>query len=108
VSDEHQEVEWESVFVTGDHTAAYRVKNTLQAAGIEAEVCPARQGRSVLMAGGWVAAPWHVLVADTDAERAGDLAERWRRRFGEGAGTAEVAQPKSRGFWARLFSQDRS
>jgi hypothetical protein len=105
VSDEHQEVGWESVFATGDHTAAYRVKNTLQAAGIEAEVCPARQGRSLLVAGGWIGAPWHVLVADTDAERAGDLAERWRRRFGESECAVEVAQSKPRGFWSRLFGK---
>ena len=78
------EIEWKTVFVTEDHTAAYRVRNTLQAAGVEAEVCPARQGRALLVAGSWVEAPWHVLVADTDVERAGDLAARWQRRFGEG------------------------
>jgi hypothetical protein len=92
VSEGH-EVEWKSVFVTGDHTAAYRVRNTLQAAGIEAEVCPARQGRALLVAGGWVEAPWHVIVSDTDAVRAGDLAERWQRRFGEGGATDNVPRP---------------
>ena len=82
-----REVEWASVFATGDHSAAYRVRNTLQAAGIEAEVCPARQGNVLLVGGSWTAGPWHVLVANTDAERAADLAERWRRHFEEGAGT---------------------
>ena len=92
MSDGHREVEQVSAFVTADHNAAYRVKNTLQAAGIEAEVCPARQGRALMMGGSWVEGPWHVLVADTDAVRAGDLAERWRRRFGGGAGATDVGR----------------
>jgi hypothetical protein len=82
VTGEH-EIELDTAFITGDHTAAYRVRNMLQAAGIEAEVCPARQIAFPFIAGTVVEAPWHVQVADTDIERARDLAERWQRRFGE-------------------------
>jgi hypothetical protein len=59
------------------------VRNMLQAAGIDAEVCPRSQW--VLAPSGvgvFPEAPWYVLVlGDDKAERARDLAERWRIRF---------------------------
>jgi hypothetical protein len=72
------------VFGTEDHQAAYRVRNLLQAARIEALVAPTRQflsapgGASLFPEG-----PWSVLVPEPDGARAADLAERWQRRFGE-------------------------
>ena len=71
-------------YSTADHEAAHRVRNMLAAAGIQAEVCPARQLITApRYAEIFVEAPWHVMVPDTDAARARDLAERWRLRFEE-------------------------
>jgi hypothetical protein len=72
------------VYGTGDHAAAYRVRNMLIAAGIQAEVMPAHQ--YVAAPGGmslFVEAPWYVIVPETDGRRARDLAERWHARFAE-------------------------
>ena len=72
-----------AAFETENHQDAWRVRNMLQAAGIDAEVCPRSQW--VLAPGGVLPeAPWCVLVLDDDkAGRARDLAERWRIRFEE-------------------------
>ena len=71
-----------SAYSTENHQYAYRVRNMLNAAGIEAEVRPHYQ-----IVGGmkeWlVEAPWYVMVPETQLERARDLAERWRVRFEE-------------------------
>ena len=72
------------VYGTGDHGAAYRVKNMLIAAGIQAEVMPAHQ---YLGAPGGMSlfpeAPWYVIVPEADGQRGRDLAERWHTRFAE-------------------------
>jgi hypothetical protein len=78
------EIRFVPAFGTEDHTAAYRVRNMLLAAGIQAEVCPARQWITAPhYAEVFVEAPWYVMVPDDHAERGRDLAERWQRRFGE-------------------------
>jgi hypothetical protein len=80
VSDDIAQV---AAFETENHQDAWRVRNMLQAAGIDAEVCPRSQW--VLAPSGvgvFPEAPWYVLILDDDkAERARDLAERWRIRF---------------------------
>jgi hypothetical protein len=62
-----------AAFETDSHQDAWRVRNMLRAAGIEAEVCPRSQW--VLAPGGTGVlpeAPWYVLVlADDKAERPG-------------------------------------
>jgi hypothetical protein len=80
VSDDIAQV---AVFETEDHQDAWRVRNMLHAAGIDAEVCPRSQWVLAPSGIGVVPeAPWYVLVLDNDkVERARDLAERWRIRF---------------------------
>jgi hypothetical protein len=72
------------VYQTGGHSAAYRVRNMLIAAGIQAEVAPAHHHVAAPFGAGiFVEAPWYVIVPETDGERARDLAERWHARFAE-------------------------
>ena len=81
------EIVMQPAYTSSDHNHAYRVRNMLEAAGLQAEVCPAHQIVTLPhYTEFWVEAPWYVMVPDAELARATDLAERWRIRFEESDG----------------------